>query len=180
MRVAAPDSNSPIPDLSSYAPEIVGASNAYVEAMYRHSKLPIRVFEAGRYATALINGCVLCRNWRTARDIPHLGIHEGNLLEQEAPDEALYEAIENDDLDKLTPRERITVRYVRMMGTDPQALAQNENFWSEMKSLLTDQEIVDLSYSCACWMGLGRVAHVLGVDVACSIPTHQKAEAAAA
>ncbi|MXO74752.1 hypothetical protein GRI40_05895 [Altererythrobacter aerius] len=56
------------------------------------------------------------------------------------------------------------------MGRDPKGIAGDEEFWSEFKSAFADTEIVDLSYCIAGWMGLGRVAHVLGVDAACAIP----------
>ena len=38
-----------------YAKEIAGAGNAFAYAIYEHSSLPLRVFEAARIATAMIN-----------------------------------------------------------------------------------------------------------------------------
>ena len=43
-----------------YAKEIAGAGNAFAYAIYEHSTLPLRVFEAARIATAMINGCKIC------------------------------------------------------------------------------------------------------------------------
>ena len=46
---------------------------------------------------------------------------------------------------------------------------KDDNFWDEMKKVFTDEEITDLTYCIAGWMGMGRVAHVLGLDQNCSI-----------
>ena len=48
-----------------YAKEISGAGNAFALAIYQHSKLPLRVFEAARMATAMINGCMISMNWQS-------------------------------------------------------------------------------------------------------------------
>ena len=45
-----------------YAKEMSGAGNGFAYAIYEHSKLPLRVFEAARIATAMINGCIICMN----------------------------------------------------------------------------------------------------------------------
>jgi hypothetical protein len=37
-----------------------------------------------------------------------------------------------------------------------------------MKAAFSDEEIVDLSYCIAGWMGLGRVGHALGTDRVCA------------
>ncbi len=57
-----------------HAKEISAAGNAFAYAIYEHSKLPLRVFEAARIATAQINGCQICMNWQTNRDIKQMGI----------------------------------------------------------------------------------------------------------
>lgn len=163
----------PMPDLSEkYMPELARAGGAFGLAPYRHSKLPLRMFEACRIATAVINGCIVCKNWRAERDCSYLGCDVSRL--GEAPDEAMYEAVLAGDLSRLTEREQLAVRYSQRMGTEPEALAADEDFWTEFKSQFTDEEIVDLTYSVAAWMALGRVTHVLGVDVACRLPTHEK------
>jgi len=55
------------------------------------------------------------------------------------------------------------------MGNKPKELSKDDNFWDEMKKVFTDEEITDLTYCIAGWMGMGRVAHVLGLDQNCSI-----------
>jgi hypothetical protein len=55
------------------------------------------------------------------------------------------------------------------MGTEPKQLARDEKFWAEVKDVFTDAEITDLTYCIAGWMGMGRAAHVLGLDSNCTI-----------
>lgn len=177
MRVAIPLSADQIfPDLGAhYAPEIIAASGAYSHATYTHSKLPLRLFEAARMATAVINGCIVCKNWRAERDVSFMGVDGGVTRNGEVPDEAFYQAVLASDFSALTDRERIAVQFAQLMGQDPQRMATDEAFWADVKTHLSDAEIVDLAYCCACWIGLGRLAHVLGTDTACNIPTHKLA-----
>ncbi|KHK91063.1 carboxymuconolactone decarboxylase family protein [Novosphingobium malaysiense] len=170
---------NPIPDLSTrYAPEIIEAGAGFSMAPYRHSKLPLRLFEACRVATAVINGCTVCMNWRAQRDLRLLGVEEGVINQEDAPDEAMYQAVLSDDLSVLSERERLAVRYSQRMGTDPRGLAADEAFWADLKAVLSDEEIVDLTYSTAAWMALGRVTHILGIDAACTIGGPLESEAA--
>ncbi len=180
MRVSLPSHvDQMFPDLSeAYVPEIIAASSAYSQATYKHSKLPLRLFEAARIATAVINGCIVCKNWRAARELPLFGMSGGIDTNGPAPDEAMYQAVLAGDLSSLDAKERIAVLYTQRMGLDPQGLASDDGFWAEVKAVLSDEEIVDLTYCIACWMGLGRAAHVLGLDTACNIPTHSQAMAA--
>ena len=48
-----------------YAKEIAGAGNSFAYAIYMYSKLPLRVFEAARIATAMMNGCKVCMAWQS-------------------------------------------------------------------------------------------------------------------
>jgi alkylhydroperoxidase family enzyme len=180
MRVSVPTSPDQImPNIGAhFAPEIVGASSGFARATYQHSKLSLRMFEAARIATAVINGCIVCKNWRAARDVSHMGLTSGIIDRGPAPDEALYQAVLADDLSGLDAREQLAVQYVQRMGRDPQGLAQDEAFWAAFKAALSEDEIVDLTYCAACWIGLGRAAHILGMDTACTLPTLQMADAA--
>jgi alkylhydroperoxidase family enzyme len=180
MRVSLPSHTDQFfPNLAeTYCPEIIEASGGYSYATYKHSKLSLRMFEAARMATAVINGCIVCKNWRAERDLQFLGIDGGIAERGPIPDEAFYQAVLSNDLSALDPKERLAVVYAQRMGADPHGLASDEVFWAEVKATLTDAEIVDLTYCTACWIGLGRAAHVLGMDIACNIPTHRVAEAA--
>ncbi len=152
-----------------YAKEIAGAGNAFAYAIYEHSKLPLRVFEAARIATAMINGCKICMTWQSKRDVHQMGISEGVITNWEAPDEEFYSKLLNNNLEDLTEKELIAVKFAKGMGQDPKKLSADEKFWVEVKNVFSDAEITDLTYCIAGWMGMGRVAHVLGLDQNCEI-----------
>jgi alkylhydroperoxidase family enzyme len=172
MRVALSDQpGQAMPNLAAdYSPEIIGAGGAFAVAIYTHSILPLRMLEAARIAIAAINGCTVCQSWRTAEHSSLLGIAPGQGVRGERPNEAFYEAVLANDLSGLSDRERIAVRYVQAMSLDPRGLATDETLWAEAKALLSDAEIVDLTYCAAGWIGLGRATHVLGTDAMCSLP----------
>ncbi len=164
--------------LTGYAREIQAAAKNFSLQIYQHTKLTLREYEGARARTAEINGCRRCQGWRTARDLPHyfeaFGIKPESTVAQRgpAPDEAYYAAVSEWRTSPLySPRERTAIEYAERMGTDPQGVAADDEFWGRAKALFSDEEIVDLSYCIAGWMGLGRVSHVLGVDIdVCSIP----------
>tara|TARA_Y100000590_G_C15685303_1_gene1001372 strand:- start:405 stop:911 length:507 start_codon:yes stop_codon:yes gene_type:complete len=147
-----------------YAKEISTAGAAFSYAIYEHSKLPLRVFEAGRLATAMINGCEICKNWQSKRDIKQMGIKGGVIENGDAPDDQFYQDLLNNDLSNLNHQERLAFQYAQAMGNEPKKLAQDDKFWDELKKVFSDGEITDLTYCIAGWMGMGRVAHVLGLD----------------
>ena len=152
-----------------YAKEIAGAGNAFSYAIYEHSKLPLRVFEAARIATAIVNGCEICKNWQSKRDIEQMGIKGGVTNNGESPDNQFYKNLLEGDLSYLNTKELIAFKFATAMGTEPKQLSKDNEFWSEIKSTFTDAEITDLTYCTAGWMGMGRVAHVLGLDGSCDI-----------
>ena len=152
-----------------YAKEIAGAGNAFAYAIYEHSTLPLRVFEAARIATAMINGCKICMNWQSKRDVHQMGIAGGVTSNGEAPDDAFYSNLLSNNLEGFNARELIAIQFANAMGTEPKQLAKDEKFWAEVKDIFTDAEITDLTYCIAGWMGMGRVAHVLGLDNNCTI-----------
>jgi len=152
-----------------YAKEISGAGNAFAYAIYEHSILPLRVFEAARISTAMINGCKICMNWQSKRDVHQMGITGGVINNGEAPDDSLYLNLLNYNLEGLSSRELVAVKFAKAMGTEPQKLAKDDKFWAEVKAVFSDAEITDLTYCIAGWIAMGRVAHVLGLDSTCSI-----------
>ena len=81
-----------------YASEIAHAGNEFAYSIYRNSKLPLKIFEAARIATAMVNGCKICMNWRSARDINQLGIKGGVVANGEIPEEEFYAEILSENL----------------------------------------------------------------------------------
>lgn len=193
MRVALPESSDDTPlglVGTIYAPEIGAAAMEFSRVTYMHSTLSLREFEAARMITAEVNGCRLCRGFRAAADLPlylkSLGDDAAAPFLQAGaePDEAFYANIANwRSSDLYSPRERIAIELAERMGTEPQQIAQDDEFWKRAKAQFKDAELVDLGLCIACWMGLGRVAHVFGLDTSCPVaaPVEQapKMEAAA-
>ena len=85
-----------------YAKEISGAGNAFAYAIYEHSKLPLRVFEAARISTAMINGCKICMNWQSKRDVHQMGIVGGVTNNGEPPDDTFYSNLLKGNLEGLS------------------------------------------------------------------------------
>lgn len=158
-----------------YAPEILAAATGFSTAVYRHSKLSTRECEAARMRTAQINGCRLCLAFRAARDLPGyfatVGAEAGESVANRgpAPDEAFYRNVADwRTCPDFTERERLAIEFAEKFGLDPQGLAADEDFWRRARAAFSDEELVDLTYSVASWVGLGRAAHVLGLDGACT------------
>jgi alkylhydroperoxidase family enzyme len=129
-------------------------------AVYEHTTLSLREFEAARIRIAQVNHCMFCLDWRTERD-------------GERVDESLYaEVAEWRDAEGLSPRERLAAEYAERFAADHLSLDDDEDFWTTMKSAYTDEEIIELSMCVGSWIAFGRLNHVLGIDAACQLPAH--------
>ncbi len=171
MRISLPDTTtvSEVDPGAVYIPEIAKAGGEFAKAVYSNSKLPLRTFEAARIVTAMINGCKICMNWRAARDVSQFGIENGVDKNGDAPGEEFYLALLDDNYSELSRQEELAIQYAKLMGTDPQKLSADDNFWYEMRTEFSEAELTDLTYCVAMWMGLGRMTHVLGLDSGCEI-----------
>ena len=154
--------------------EIMAAADVFSKAVYQHSILSLREFEGARSRIAQINGCIVCQQFRAAKDAPSMfaatGVRPDHLVSDNgpAPDEAFYTAVELWRTSPLfSPRERAAIEFAERFAEEPKAIADDEDFWERAHALFSDAEIVDLAHSVAAWMGLGRVAHVLGFDSVC-------------
>ncbi|EZP74080.1 hypothetical protein BV96_00168 [Sphingomonas paucimobilis] len=162
--------------------EIMAGADAFSKAVYQHSILSLREFEGARSRIAQINGCVICQQFRAAKDAPSMfaatGVRPDHLISDNgpAPDEAFYDAVEQWRTSPLfSPRERLAIEFAERFAQEPKVIAADEDFWERAHALFSDAEIVDLAHSVAAWVGLGRVAHVLGFDSVC-LPFQQAAE----
>jgi len=165
--------------------EIMAAAGAFSKAVYVHSKLSMREFEGARARTAEINGCMICQQFRAARDAASMfaanGVRPATLISDNgpAPDDAFYASVSEWRASPLySPRERIAIEFAERFAEEPKALAADEDFWSRAHRLFADQELIDLAHCVAAWVGLGRVAHVLGFDSACLMPASEPPNAA--
>ena len=174
MRISLPDehADNPIYYLrESYCPEMVTAGLQFSKSVYQHSKLSLREFEAARIRSAEINGCLICKNWRSERDLPTYfetmgGDAQNSVMTRgPAPNEAFYLNISDwQQSSEYSVREKLAAEYAERFGCSPQELGYDEEFWDRFKAHYSDAEVVDLTYVIAAMVALGRVAHVLGLD----------------
>jgi len=179
MRIDVPEEHQNNPTgfvAENYASDILAAGYNFSKSVYQHCSLSFREAEAARMRTAYINGCIICKNWRSKRDLPSFFEFSGGDIETSfitngpAPDDAFYESIENwRQSDVYSEREQLAMEYAEGLGQDPQGIAANEEFWARFKSAFNDGEITDLTFSIGSWIAMGRATHVLGMDTACGV-----------
>ena len=178
IRINVPESDSGDPygfAGRTHATEIMAAAGEFSKAVYQNSKLSLREFEGARALTAELNGCLVCQTFRAATDAPAMFAQSGGVQPKQlisnngpAPDEAFYAAVTEWRTSPLfSPRERTAIEFAERFAKEPNTLASDEDFWTRAHQLFSDSEIVDLAHSVAAWVGLGRVAHVLGFDSVC-------------
>ncbi len=161
LRVDLPSDKEPVTWVWGEAVPKIGVPAAmFSAAVYEHSSLTLREFEAARTRIAQVNHCLFCLDWRTER-------------EGEKVDESFYADIATwRDSENLSDRERLAAEYAERFATEHLSLDDDERFWSTMKAAYSDPEIIELSMSIGSWIAFGRLNHVLGIDAACQLPPH--------
>lgn len=138
------------------APEIGEAAEAFSRTIQEVSILPVPEHEAARIRIAHLNGCEPCSDARIA-DMGAFGL-----------DEAFYENVDDPALrDRYSPRVQLAIGFAERFVQGRQAF--DDGFWIALRGAYSDAEIVDLTASCAKWLGLGRINAVLDLTVACPI-----------
>ncbi len=146
------------------APKLTAAAGGYSHAVYEHSSLSLREFEAARITMARINDCALCLDWRTARDVPSRGADPG------AVPESFYAEVGSGDGAGLSERERLAAEFADRYATDHRGM--DAAFWERLHAAYTDDELVDLALCVGSWLALGRFNQVFDIDGACRVPAH--------
>jgi alkylhydroperoxidase family enzyme len=159
MLVDVPDGVDPITYVwGELVPGIGPAAARFSAAVYARSTLGLREFEAARLRIAQINGCVFCQDWRTERD--GMRVEDG-----------FEDAVRNwATSDALDDRARLAAEYAERYALDHHGL--DDEFWARMLACYSQAEVVELSMCLGCWLGFGRLNRVLGLDTACTLPTH--------
>ncbi|MFS8197961.1 carboxymuconolactone decarboxylase family protein [Streptomyces sp. CWNU-52B] len=139
-------------------PGIGPAAANFSLAVYAHTTLGLREFEAARLRIAQINGCLFCLDWRTERD--GLKVEEGFAG-------AVAEWRTADAFDERT---RLAAEYAERYALDHHGL--DEEFWDRMAAHYSQAEIVELTMSLGSWLAFGRLNRVLGIDAMCVLPGH--------
>ncbi|MGW0183305.1 carboxymuconolactone decarboxylase family protein [Nocardia sp. NPDC003345] len=159
MIVDIPEGKDPIGYVwGEMVPGIGVAASNFSMAVYAHTTLGLREFEAARLRIARINGCIFCLDWRTERD--------GQKVE-----EGFAEAVDDwRNSAALDDRARLAAEYAERYALDHHNL--DEDFWSRMTAHYSQAEIVELSMCLGSWLAFGRLNHVLGLDAVCVLPGH--------
>lgn len=172
--IAIPDDHLDNPigyAIGNLAPEQTGAMYDFSTQVYQRSILPLREFEGARAAIALINGCRICQNFRSMKDVPTYleglgedpakGVHRNGA----APGEAFYRDIGNwRESAVYSPRERLAIEFAERFSLEPDALGHDAAFWERLKADFSESEIYELTLACAAFVAAGRFVHVLGFD----------------
>lgn len=160
MIVDVPDGQDPIAYVwGEMVPGIGPAAAGLSLAVYEHTTLGLREFEAARLRIAQINGCVFCLDWRTERD-------------GEKVEESFAEAVEEwRTTDAFDDRTRLAAEFAERYAIDHHGIDQD--FWDRMSAHYSDAEIVELSMCLGSWLAFGRLNHVLGLDTACVLPARR-------
>ncbi|MGW4843305.1 carboxymuconolactone decarboxylase family protein [Nocardia brasiliensis] len=159
MIVDIPEGKDPIGYVwGEMVPGIGVAASQFSLAVYSHSTLGLREFEAARLRIAQINGCLFCQDWRTERD--------GKKVEPEFAD-AVTEWRTTEAFDERT---RLAAEYAERYALDHHSI--DDEFWTRMFAEYSQAEVVELSMSIGSWLAFGRLNRVLGLDTACVLPSH--------
>jgi alkylhydroperoxidase family enzyme len=135
-------------------PEMGIAAGALSHAIYEQSI--VRERELARMRIALINGCVICRQWRSTPGA------EGAVTEAE------YAAVEQwQNCETFDVRDRLAVEYAERFALDHHTL--DDAFYTRLRASFSDAEVLDLTVCIGGWLALGRTLHVLGLDDSCAI-----------
>lgn len=159
LRIEVPEGKEPVTFVwGEMVPAIGHPAAAFSGAVYEHSTLALREFEAARLRIAQVNGCLFCLDWRTDRAGEHVGDDFPAHVEQWRTSDALSE------------RERLAAEYAERYALDHHGL--DDAFWSRMRTAYDDREVVELTMCLGSWLAFGRLNRVLGIDEACVLPSH--------
>jgi alkylhydroperoxidase family enzyme len=160
LRLELPADREPVSYVwGEMVPAIGHPAAAFSSAVYEHSTLALREFEAARLRIAQLNGCRFCLDWRTDRD--------GETVDDDFPAHVAAWRVPSTP---LSERERLAAEYAERYVTDHHGL--DDEFWSRMRAAYTDREIVELTMSLGSWLAFGRLNRVLGIDEVCVLPSH--------
>ncbi|SDJ05779.1 alkylhydroperoxidase AhpD family core domain-containing protein [Lentzea albidocapillata subsp. violacea] len=157
MNIDIPEGKDPIGYVWGELVPGIGMAAANLSlAVYQHTTLGLREFEAARLRIAQINGCMFCLEWRTERD--------GEKVE----DDFIDAVTQWRTTDAFDDRARLAAEYAERYALDHHGL--NDEFWSRMTAHYSQVEIVELTMSVGAWLVFGRLNRVFGLDAICVLP----------
>jgi alkylhydroperoxidase family enzyme len=179
-RISIPDQfqNDPASyAFAAFVPSISQARLALSTAVYRDAIISLREFEAARARIAVINGCEICKKFRSAQDVPGyvdgFGTRNGSSIADRggpAPDEQFYAELEGwRDSTLYSERERIAIQLAEIFSLSPTSADDDEDFWEKVNAAYSDEELFSLMLSIGTWVGGGRLLHMLQFDNVCGV-----------
>ena len=138
-------------------PEMGAGAGALSHAIYEQSIVPVRERELARMRIALINGCVICQQWRKTTGA-------ADVMTEDDYAHVMHWRTH----DGYTDRDRLAIEYAELFALDHHTI--DGAFYDRMRATgFTDAEILDLTVCIGGWLALGRTLHVLGIDDACAL-----------
>ncbi|MET9230341.1 carboxymuconolactone decarboxylase family protein [Lentzea sp. NPDC003310] len=157
MNIDIPEGKDPIGFVWGELVPGIGMAAANLSlAVYQHTTLGLREFEAARLRIAQINGCMFCLDWRTERD----GV--------KVEDDFIDAVTQWRTTDAFDDRARLAAEYAERYALDHHGL--DEEFWARMTRHYSQVEIVELTMSIGAWLVFGRLNRVFGLDAMCVLP----------
>ena len=148
-------------DLTSWMdlrPELAAGLSAFSAAVYGKGRLSLREREIARMRLAEINQCEVCRGARQQHAAA------GGV------DDALYaHVLEWRSWPGFSARERLVAEFAERFALDHPALREDAALWRRLHEAFGDGELVELTMSCALWLGAGRAMRVLDVGQSCQL-----------
>ena len=78
--------------------------------------------------------------------------------------EAKVAAIDDENSDLLSPRERAAIRFAEKLAVDHNKI--DDTFWTELRRHFSEAEIIELVAHTTLYIGFGRFNEIVGLDPA--------------
>jgi len=157
LRVTVPEGSDPIIHTwGVMVPGIGPAAAGFSQAVYDHHTVELETFEAARLRVAQLNGCIICKTWRTEED--------GRTV-----DDAFFAAVQEWRTSPgLADRPRLAAELAERYLTDHHSI--DDDFFARLRAHFSEAELVELSMCIGSWMAFGRLNRIFGIDESCQIP----------
>ncbi|MBM3218390.1 MAG: hypothetical protein FJZ38_06845 [Candidatus Rokubacteria bacterium] len=73
-------------------------------------------------------------------------------------------AIDDERSDRLSPRERMAVRYAEKLAVDHRNV--DDAFWAELRRHFSEADILELTLHATLYIGFGRFNEIIGLEPA--------------
>jgi alkylhydroperoxidase family enzyme len=158
LRVTVPEGSDPIIHAwGVMVPGIGPAAASFSQAVYEHHTVELETFEAARLRIAQLNGCIICKSWRTEVD-------------GETVDDAFFEAVDDWRASPaLADRPRLAAEFAERYVNDHHGI--DDAFFARLREHFSEAELVELAMCIGSWVAFGRLNRIFGLDETCQLPS---------